>query len=184
MAYQRGIQAPTIAMGTLTVVLLILGFVPLYKDMAKRKGQVVGISTLILSLSPTSLPSAYAIFPPDFVFLFLDSAGAIFSLASLALQDQFDILGGFNYISILLAEIIVFTSHLIWRMRFKTLHSDPAQSQVDSDCNIAKDEVVQKQTDIETNGPVMQEKNVLGHERKLSKDNNKASYGTIVTREV
>ena len=83
-------------MGAITVALLILGFVPLYLDMARRQGRVIGV---------------------NFVFLALDSAGAIFSLASLAMQDQFDILGGFSYISILLAESVVFVSHFIWSVR-------------------------------------------------------------------
>lgn len=40
------------------------------------------------------------------------------------MQTQFDILGGFNYISILTAEVVVYASHAIWCLRFRGVHTN------------------------------------------------------------
>lgn len=44
IAYRRGITWPIIFMGVLAVLLNVAGLVPLYIDIWKRRGRVVGIS--------------------------------------------------------------------------------------------------------------------------------------------
>ncbi|KAI9814541.1 MAG: hypothetical protein M1832_005721 [Thelocarpon impressellum] len=94
--YNRGVEFPMIIIGVVAAVLLSAGFVPAYREMFKRRGQVVGI---------------------DFCFLTIDWLGAFFSLMALVAQHTFDILGGCLYISCLILEAGIFTSHVLWLLR-------------------------------------------------------------------
>ena len=60
--YERGVSWPVITMGIVACVTLLSGYVPIPFELVKRRGRVIGIS---------------------FVFLVLDSFGALFSLMSL-----------------------------------------------------------------------------------------------------
>jgi uncharacterized protein with PQ loop repeat len=95
--YRRGIHWPVTLVGIIAAVLLGVGLLPPYWELYKRKGQVVGI---------------------NFIFLTIDSLGAFFSIMSLVAQDgDFDILGCILYVVILVLEGGIFMSHLIWLVR-------------------------------------------------------------------
>lgn len=57
----------------------------------------------------------------DFVFLTIDSLGALLSLASVAVQNKFDPLGASSYIAIFIGEAIVFLSHWTWLARHRNV---------------------------------------------------------------
>ncbi|ODV89112.1 hypothetical protein CANCADRAFT_133820 [Tortispora caseinolytica NRRL Y-17796] len=105
--YERGTTWPNLIFGISASVLLLLGLIPPYIELAKRQGRVVGI---------------------NFVFLCFDSMGAIFSLLSLVVDRTFDIMGGVLYIIVLVLELGIMTSHLVWLIRRKyypnTLRAD------------------------------------------------------------
>lgn len=60
--YSRGTSWPVLIMGILACIMLIGGYVPIPFELIKRRGRVVGI---------------------DFIFLTIDWSGAFFSLMSL-----------------------------------------------------------------------------------------------------
>ncbi|KAG7661246.1 uncharacterized protein J8A68_005242 [[Candida] subhashii] len=60
--YARGIEWPMLIIGIIASILLAVGLIPPYFELAKRKGRVVGI---------------------NFGFLLIDSAGAFFSILSI-----------------------------------------------------------------------------------------------------
>ncbi|GMM31204.1 Ilt1 protein [Martiniozyma asiatica (nom. inval.)] len=95
--YARGIEWPDLIFGIISSVLLAIGLLPPYFELWKRKGQVVGI---------------------NFVFLALDSTGAVFSMASM-LVGTFDAMGMSLYVIILVLELGIFTSQAIWWLRFR-----------------------------------------------------------------
>lgn len=90
--HRRGIEYPTLIVGIVASVLLALGLIPPYFEIAKRRGRVVGI---------------------NFVFLFLDSLGALLSMASV-LVGTFDSLSIALYAIVLGLEIGIFASQIIW----------------------------------------------------------------------
>jgi len=94
--YERGIEWPVLLVGVLAAVFLISGLLPPYYEMSKRSGRVVGIS---------------------FKFLSIDIIGAFFSLLALAVQHSFDLLGGILYIIVLLLELGICGSQLVWLYR-------------------------------------------------------------------
>ncbi|KAL2010255.1 hypothetical protein VTN00DRAFT_6062 [Thermoascus crustaceus] len=98
--YNKGITWPDLLFGAIAAVLLAAGLIPPYFELWKRNGRVVGI---------------------NFVFLTIDTLGALFSLFALAAQGTFDILGGIMYIIVFLLEAGIFTSHIIWRVRNRKL---------------------------------------------------------------
>lgn len=93
--------------------MLAVGFVPLYFEVWKRRGRVAGVSKLRLTLIASRLEDING---TDWVFLSIDSLGALFSLFALgklhkhidrtretltrriAAQGTFDILGGILYL--------------------------------------------------------------------------------------
>lgn len=74
--YEKGVEGPVLAVGIVAFVLLISGYLPIPLELMKRRGRVVGI---------------------DFIFLTIDWAGAFFSLMSLIAQNTFDTLFGTMY---------------------------------------------------------------------------------------
>ncbi|KAL1971045.1 hypothetical protein VTN77DRAFT_2879 [Rasamsonia byssochlamydoides] len=98
--YNKGITWPALLFGIIASIMVVLGLIPPYFELWKRDGRVIGI---------------------NWVFLSIDSLGALFSLLSLAAEGSFDILGGILYILVLLLEGGIFTSHIIWRLRNRKL---------------------------------------------------------------
>lgn len=90
--YRRGIHWPLLVVGIIASVLLALGLVPPYFELAKRRGRVVGI---------------------NFVFLAMDSGGALFSLLSIVVGTM-DLMSMILYAIVLAMEIGIFLSHIIW----------------------------------------------------------------------
>jgi hypothetical protein len=75
-AYARGIEWPVLFIGIIAFVTLISGYLPIPFELLKRRGRVVGI---------------------DFLFLTIDWCGASFSLLALVAQNEFDALFGTMY---------------------------------------------------------------------------------------
>lgn len=94
--HRRGIKWPMLIIGIIASVLLALGLIPPYFELAKRKGRVIGI---------------------NFVFLTMDSLGAIFSLLSIVV-GEIDIMSIVLYAIVFALELGIFTSHFIWWLRF------------------------------------------------------------------
>ncbi|KAI0547037.1 PQ loop repeat-domain-containing protein [Xylaria curta] len=98
--YGAGNEIPIIVIGVVAAVFLATGLLPPYGEAWKRRGRVIGI---------------------NFVFLTMDFLGALFSLLSLVAQRTFDILGGVMYIVCIVLEIGIFASHLIWLFRTRRI---------------------------------------------------------------
>lgn len=111
--YQRGVEWPDLIFGILASILLALGLVPPYFELAKRQGRVVGI---------------------NFIFLAVDCSGLIFSMVSV-LTGSMDIMGMTLYSVCIFLEIGIFTSQLIWYLRFRVL-----RKQIDQDEEKVTDE--------------------------------------------
>ncbi|KAI2638395.1 hypothetical protein GGS21DRAFT_508054, partial [Xylaria nigripes] len=94
--YSTGNETPILVVGIISSILLAAGLLPPYGEAWKRHGRVKGI---------------------NFGFLALDTSGAFFSLLSLVAQQTFDVLGGVMYVIVILLEIGIFATHLIWMFR-------------------------------------------------------------------
>lgn len=101
--YANGTHWPALIFGIISGVVLAAGIVPLYFELAKRQGRVVGIS---------------------FIFLAIDSLGAYLSILSVILGTM-DIMGIIMYSLIAVLELGVFASQIIWMIRFKWLGKEP-----------------------------------------------------------
>ncbi|KAK7913833.1 hypothetical protein PG985_011536 [Apiospora marii] len=101
--YERGNETPPMVVGIIASILLAAGLVPPYGEIWKRRGRVVGI---------------------NWVFLSMDCSGAFFSLMALVAQNTFDILGGVLYIICCALELGIFTSHLIWLLRTRQVRRE------------------------------------------------------------
>ncbi|CCF55682.1 hypothetical protein KAFR_0A02440 [Kazachstania africana CBS 2517] len=97
LLYDRGIEWPDLIFGIIASVLLSIGLIPPYFELAKRRGRVVGI---------------------NFLFLFIDSLGAWLSIISVVLGNM-DVMGIILYALVAGLEIGIFASHFIWCCRFK-----------------------------------------------------------------
>lgn len=95
--YSRGIHWPDLIFGIIATILLAVGLLPPYFELAKRKGRVVGI---------------------NFLFLFIDSLGAWLAIASVIVGNM-DTMGIILYAFIAGMELGIFASHFIWCCRFK-----------------------------------------------------------------
>ncbi|EAZ63653.1 hypothetical protein PICST_34004 [Scheffersomyces stipitis CBS 6054] len=93
--YRHGTHWPLLIIGIIASILLAVGLVPPYFELAKRQGRVVGI---------------------NFVFLFMDSMGALLSMLSI-IVGTFDIMSMVLYAIVLAMEIGIATSHAIWYFR-------------------------------------------------------------------
>jgi hypothetical protein len=100
--HDRGIKWPTLIFGIIASVLLALGLVPPYFELAKRKGRVVGI---------------------HFLFLFVDMCGAFFSMLSVIVGNM-DVMGIILYCICVAMEVGIFLSHFIWLCRFRWFGND------------------------------------------------------------
>ncbi|TID16229.1 hypothetical protein CANINC_004228 [Pichia inconspicua] len=96
IVYAKGTKWPDLIFGIISSILLAVGLLPPYYELSKRQGRVVGI---------------------NFIFLAMDSSGAIFSLASLSI-GEIDIMGMVLYAIVLTLEIGLFISQGIWLLRF------------------------------------------------------------------
>lgn len=124
--YDRGTTWPNLMIGIIACVLLAAGLLPPYFELWKRNGQVVGI---------------------NFVFLTLDSLGAIFSFLSLLFQKgDFDVLGCVLYLIVLALEVGIMTSHVVWMIRTRN------EPKLDSDLTVANSVVTEghKADDVES----------------------------------
>lgn len=90
--YARGVQWPMLMIAIIASVLLILGLIPPYFKLAKRKGRVVGIS---------------------FIFLGTDAGGALFSLLSVVMGNM-DTMSLIMYLIVLTMELGIFASAIFW----------------------------------------------------------------------
>ncbi|PLB53745.1 PQ loop repeat protein [Aspergillus steynii IBT 23096] len=98
--YRQGITWPNQLVGITAAVLLAAGLLSPYLELWKRDGRVIGI---------------------NWVFLSMDILGGVFSLLALASQGIFDVLGGIMYILVVVLEVGIYASHLIWRIRYREL---------------------------------------------------------------
>lgn len=94
--YRGGKEWPLLIIGIIASILISLGLIPPYFELAKRQGRVIGI---------------------NFVFLSMDSLGALFSLVSIVIGTM-DILSIVLYALVIALESGIFTSHIIWHIRF------------------------------------------------------------------
>lgn len=90
--YQRGIEWPMLLIGILASILLVLGLIPPYFEMARRNGRVVGI---------------------NFVFLSMDLLGALFSLLSIVVGTM-DVMSLILYALVLTMELGIFAGSFCW----------------------------------------------------------------------
>lgn len=108
--YSRGITWPDLIFGIIATVLLAVGLLPPYFELAKRKGRVVGI---------------------NFLFLFIDSMGAWLSIVSVVVGNM-DVMGIILYCVIAGLELGIFASHFIWCCRFKWFgNHDPEETEAE-----------------------------------------------------
>jgi len=91
-----------IILGVIASILLAVGLLPPYIEIWKRRGRVIGI---------------------NWIFLTIDWMGAFFSLMALVAQNTFDVLGGVLYILCVFIEGGIFISHLIWRFRTRKIRA-------------------------------------------------------------
>lgn len=105
--YKNGTHWPMLIFGILASILLVMGLVPPYVELAKRQGHVVGI---------------------NFFFLAMDSAGAYFSMASNCV-GKIDIMAMILYLLVIVMELGIFTSQLVWWLRFKAFKKKPISDQ-------------------------------------------------------
>ncbi|KAI2628084.1 PQ loop repeat-domain-containing protein [Hypomontagnella submonticulosa] len=103
--YDAGHDTGILVVGIIANILLAVGLLPPYGEIWKRRGRVIGI---------------------NFVFLSMDWLGAFFSLMSLAAQNSFDALGGVLYIVCIFLETGIFLSHVIWLVRTRTVRKEAA----------------------------------------------------------
>lgn len=94
--YRDGKEWPMLIIGIIAAILIALGLIPPYFELAKRRGRVIGI---------------------NFVFIGMDSLGALLSLLSIVVGTM-DILSIVLYAVVIALELGIFASHIIWYIRF------------------------------------------------------------------
>lgn len=117
--YAKGITWPNLIFGILATILLSVGLLPPYFELAKRQGRVVGI---------------------NFWFLSVDSLGAWLSIASVILGNM-DVMGIILYCAVAALELGIFLSHFIWCCRFKWFGNSQTIDETErDDLSIVNDE--------------------------------------------
>lgn len=101
--YVAGDETPVLVVGVVASVLLAAGLLPPYGEIWKRRGRVIGI---------------------NWIFLTMDWNGAFFSLMAVVAQTEFDVLGGVLYIICCALEAGIFASHIIWRLRTRKIRKE------------------------------------------------------------
>lgn len=93
------VKWPPLIYGIIATIVLAIGLIPPYFELWSRNGRVIGI---------------------NFLFLLLDLSGAVFSLASVAVEKgNIDIMSLVLYIVCAALETGIFASHFVWLIRFK-----------------------------------------------------------------
>lgn len=125
----RGVKWPLLIYGIISSIFLAAGLIPPYFELWKRQGRVIGI---------------------NFVFLTVDFSGAVFSLASLAVDtSDFDILGCIIYTVCAALELGIFVSHFIWCCRFRWFgHSEAINK--DPEADLAYEPTENSTSDLDT----------------------------------
>lgn len=123
--YAKGTKWPDLIFGVISSIFLAIGLLPPYFELAKRQGRVVGI---------------------NFVFLAMDSSGAIFSLASLSIGEM-DIMGMILYAIVLALEVGLFVSQIIWLLRFGKTEWKRKRKQQNDDEKFLENGIVEQQLD-------------------------------------
>ncbi|KAK6078863.1 hypothetical protein SCUP515_04302 [Seiridium cupressi] len=103
--YKAGNEMAPTVIGIIAAILLAAGLLPPCDQIWRRRGRVVGINWLFLSM---------------------DFSGALFSLLALAAQNTFDVLGGVLYIVCCVLELGIFLSQLIWVFRTRQVRKRAA----------------------------------------------------------
>jgi hypothetical protein len=126
--YREGVHWPVTMIGIIAAVLIAVGLLPPYFELYKRGGQVVGI---------------------NFIFLVVDSSGALFSLLSLVTQGgPLDVLGCVSYIAILAMEVGIFLSQGIWLLRTRKARKEAKlQKVVDDEDNVKNAAIMEERID-------------------------------------
>lgn len=128
-AYDNGITWPSLIFGIIASILLAIGLVPPYFELAKRQGQVVGI---------------------NFLFLTLDFSGAFFSTLSLIFAKEFDLMGIVLYCTVGAMELGIFASHFIWWLRIGR-HEKKINRDEEEEASFSGEELESLSSDIEIN---------------------------------
>ncbi|MCJ1238308.1 hypothetical protein MMC14_006297 [Varicellaria rhodocarpa] len=110
--YDRGVTWPIVLFGVIAAILLAASLLPPYYEIWKRKGRVIGI---------------------NWIFISIDWLGAFFSLMALVVQNTFDPLGGVLYIVVLVLELGIFISQGLWLFQTRALRARAKASNVDFD---------------------------------------------------
>ncbi|ODV83316.1 hypothetical protein CANARDRAFT_177793 [[Candida] arabinofermentans NRRL YB-2248] len=100
--YKDGTTWPSLVFGIIASIVLAAGLLPPYFELSKRQGRVVGI---------------------NFIFLMMDTAGAVFSMASQLIGD-IDVMGMILYAVIIVMECGLYCSQIIWYIRFRVLRKE------------------------------------------------------------
>lgn len=117
--YRDGKEWPMLVIGIIASILLALGLIPPYFELAKRKGRVVGI---------------------NFFFLAMDSFGALFSLVSIVVGTM-DIMSMVLYAIVIALEIGIFLSQIGWYLTGgrKIIREEKAHRRLEKEVTMASD---------------------------------------------
>ncbi|KUJ09837.1 PQ-loop-domain-containing protein [Mollisia scopiformis] len=154
--YDRGIDFPMIILGVIASILLALGLLPPYLEIWKRRGRVIGI---------------------NWIFLTIDWSGAFFSLMALVAQNTFDVLGGVLYIICVILEAGIFVCHLIWMFRTRKIRAH-AKSEGKTFDDIAK-ECEEQDGEFK-----FAEREIKIHGRRKKDDASKVSLGDVEVEKI
>ncbi|EAL91758.1 PQ-loop repeat-containing protein [Aspergillus fumigatus Af293] len=104
-------------------------------------GGLEALLILTLRVSPGQMSSLASLrlfcwlrgFYRHWFFLAIDTLGGLFSLFALAAQGTFDILGGVMYIIVVVLEVGIYASHIVWRFRYRKLRKEAKAAGVSID---------------------------------------------------
>ncbi|KAI5952802.1 hypothetical protein KGF54_003669 [Candida jiufengensis] len=126
--HRRGITWPMLIIGIIASILLGIGLIPPYFELGKRRGRVIGI---------------------NFIFLSMDSLGAIVSLLSV-IVGHMDVMSCVLYAVVLALEVGIFTSHTIWYFRYgRKMTKEELDLEVELSRSKANSHGLEKSNDLE-----------------------------------